>query len=172
MQPSRAQRDGGGKVFAYLNQTCAGVVDSLHARLAGTVNLEPHFTIKLRHLAQTLLHVFAVHKATISDENQFDMGGQRQFLSQLADERNNLLKFFGTGRFTIAGQRNIVNAARPFRHAALHEITVQQLMKKTTQLLLQQRQINPRSCAALKLRHLTIYAAPIAGIIGIEIDAY
>ena len=79
-------------------------------------------------------------------------------------------EFLRAGRLAVAGNGDVIDAAR-FGWHALHEITVLQFMQKTAQFFFQQRQIDWRRRAAHKFGHLAVDAAPVAGIVGIQVDA-
>jgi hypothetical protein len=85
------------------------------------------------------------------------------------DEFDDLREFLCAGRFAVAGKGDVVDAAR-FRRHALHEVAMLQFVQKSSQLFFQQRQVDGWCSAARKIGDLTLDAAPVAGIVWIEID--
>ena len=57
-------------------------------------------------------------------------------------------------------------------HLRLHEVAMQNFMQKCPQLRFEPAQINYRRRSAFELGNLAINAAPVACIVGIEVDAY
>ncbi len=89
---------------------------------------------------------------------------------KLGDEFDDLGELLCAGRFAVAGERDVVDAARLGRHA-LHEVAVLQFVQKAAQLFFQQGQIDRWCRAACEIGHLAVDAAPVAGVVGIEVDA-
>ena len=52
------------------------------------------------------------------------------------------------------------------------KVTMLNFMQECAQFFFESGQVNHRRRAAFEFRNLAINAAPVAGIVGIEIDAY
>ena len=76
-----------------------------------------------------------------------------------------------TGWLAIAGKGDIHQTTRLRRHLALHEVAVQRIFQKARQFGLEPIQIDGWRPTPAQIVDLAIEARPVAGIIGIEVDA-
>ena len=90
----------------------------------GTIQFKPGLAPQRTQLAQTGLHLRTMDKAAIGDQRQLQRRLRRLLPQYLSDASHRIGKFRRTGRFAVAGKRNVDQSARFWRHRTLHEIAV------------------------------------------------
>jgi hypothetical protein len=83
-----------------------------------------------------------------------------------------LRKLFTARGLSVAGNGDILNEPVIGVHLkALKKIAMLNIVKKIPQFFFKQAQIQIGRSSFYKFRHLAVNAAPVAGVIGIEINA-
>jgi len=122
--------------------------------------------------ATAVLHARAIGQAAIGDQHQFDFSDQTEVGHHPSNQFDHLWEGPGTGRLAIARQRDVVQSPCAFGHAGMHEVALEDVGKHRAQLGFELRQVDFRRGAAHQIRHLAIHAGPVAGVIGVEVDAH
>ncbi len=171
MYPGRAERCAGFQPPEHEVGLQGDTIDQAGGFRADAIDLEPDLALTLADLPDTVLHDPSAEQAAVGDQPEQRRLRSDELIEHPRDDTDGSGKLARAGRFAIPRKGDIDHPPGLWRRVPFQIIAMEHRGEEHTQFRFQPTEVDRRWPAARQVGHLAVDAAPIAGVVRVQVDA-